>query len=316
MPLLADYAITPDVFDVASYSTEDECAARIENLREVVLMEGLVRDLRDGAWHTLFESRIRSWHRRGTELVRKLVRQGRLVQYPPALPDPPADDLSWCTEALAGHASHPFAGGVIATRAVKDEFADEPLVVRIDKLTSAHWWTARSPSVRVARTLADYEQHLAPVLRCSNSLMFIDPHLDPGKPRYRDFGTLLRRAGTRTPAPLIEIHRVCYEGSGPGRTLPTRDDPAYFKRRFRDGLGETLCAAGLSAEVFIWDDFHDRYLISNLIGISLSYGFDTSRVRDARTAWTRLGRQDRDDVQREFDRHGRQHKLADHFEIP
>ena len=122
MPLLADYAITPDVFDVASYSTEDECAARIENLREVVLMEGLVRDLRDGAWHTLFESRIRSWHRRGTELVRKLVRQGRLVQYPPALPDPPADDLSWCTEALASHASHPLAGGVIVTRAVKDEF--------------------------------------------------------------------------------------------------------------------------------------------------------------------------------------------------
>ena len=27
MPLLADYAITPDVFDVTSYSTAGECAA-------------------------------------------------------------------------------------------------------------------------------------------------------------------------------------------------------------------------------------------------------------------------------------------------
>ena len=36
MPLLADYAITPDVFDVASYSTPRECEARLDNLRQVM----------------------------------------------------------------------------------------------------------------------------------------------------------------------------------------------------------------------------------------------------------------------------------------
>ena len=30
MPLLADYAITPDVFDITSYPTASECEARIE----------------------------------------------------------------------------------------------------------------------------------------------------------------------------------------------------------------------------------------------------------------------------------------------
>ena len=30
MPLLADYAITPDVFDIASYPTAGECEARLE----------------------------------------------------------------------------------------------------------------------------------------------------------------------------------------------------------------------------------------------------------------------------------------------
>ena len=54
------------------------------------------------------------------------------------------------------------------------------------------------------------------------------------------------------------------------------DDPEHFQRRFRNGLGEVLRAAGLSAVVFIWDDFHDRYLISNLVGISLPNGFDTT----------------------------------------
>lgn len=34
MALLADYAITPDVFHVTSYPTEGECAARLETIRE------------------------------------------------------------------------------------------------------------------------------------------------------------------------------------------------------------------------------------------------------------------------------------------
>ena len=73
MPLLADYAITPDVFDKTSYSTADECAARLESIREAMLTEGLVRDLRDGEWRALFRSDERSWHPRGRELVKKLA---------------------------------------------------------------------------------------------------------------------------------------------------------------------------------------------------------------------------------------------------
>ena len=48
MPLLADYAVTPDVFDVASYSNEEACRASLELIREAMLTEGLVRDLRGG----------------------------------------------------------------------------------------------------------------------------------------------------------------------------------------------------------------------------------------------------------------------------
>ena len=81
MPLFADYAITPDVFDRTSYSTAAECEARIETLREAMLNEGLVRNLRDGAWRCLFRSDTRPWHRRGIELVKKLANQGRLVPF-------------------------------------------------------------------------------------------------------------------------------------------------------------------------------------------------------------------------------------------
>ena len=45
MPLLADYAITPDVFDVTSYSSGEVCSARLETIREAMLTEGLFRNL-------------------------------------------------------------------------------------------------------------------------------------------------------------------------------------------------------------------------------------------------------------------------------
>ncbi len=311
MALLADYAITPDVFDITSYSTEEECEARLGTIREAMLTEGLVRDLRDGAWSDFLRSGPRPWHRRGRELLKKMKTQGRLLRFEPALPDPPADDRAWCAEALATDVERPFQGGVITTSSVKEAYANERRVARIDRLSSARWWVSRSPSVRVKRALADYEQHLDLVLRFSNSLMFIDPYLDPRKPQYGSFGTLLERAGHRAPAPRIEIHRVCHEGS----RWPLTEDPTYFQRRFRDTLGGLLRVAGLHAEVFIWRRFHDRYLISNVVGISLPNGFDVSRDTLDFTTWTRLGRGDRDDVQREFDPGAGRHGLVDRFDV-
>ena len=47
MPLLTDYAITPDVFDVTSYSTPRECEARLDTIRDAMLSKGPVRNLRE-----------------------------------------------------------------------------------------------------------------------------------------------------------------------------------------------------------------------------------------------------------------------------
>lgn len=315
MPLLADYAITPDVFDVTSHAGEEVCAARLETIREAMLTEGIVRDLRAGEWRLLFRSDDRPWHRRGRELVKKLSQQGRLIRHRPGLSVAPNDDQGWCAEALASHANCPLTGGVIVTGPVKQAYAGQPLVSTIDRLSSSSWWAARGSSVKLQRTTADYLKQLETVLRCSNSILFIDPHLDPARRGYGDFGVLLGGAGKRRPAPKIEIHRVCYEGSGPGRHFPLRDDSSYFEHRFRDELAKPLSAAGLRAEVYIWDDFHDRFLISNLVGILLPNGFDTGGAY-TETRWTRLGRTDRDGVQREFDPASRPHKLHGRFTIP
>ena len=316
MALLADYAITPDVFDVMSYQTEGECEARIELIREPMLTEGVVRDLRDGEWRDSFKNPDRAWHRWTKEIVRKLAAQGRLIRFSSVLPAPPDDDQGWCAEALGSRNVRAFTGGgVIVTEAVKNAYPDEPLVARIDRLRNAPWWAARSSSVSLPRTIADYLTNLDPVLRCSNSLLFIDPYLDPMQEGYREFGRIIDVAGGRRPPPRIEIHRVCYEGFT-GRRFPMNEERDYFERRFHEGISDKLHAAGLQAEVFVWDDFHDRYLISNLVGISLPYGLATTRDPNSVTRWSRLGRNDRDGVQREFDPASKRHVLRARFAIP
>ncbi|QII12704.1 hypothetical protein KsCSTR_33250 [Candidatus Kuenenia stuttgartiensis] len=155
------------------------------------------------------------------------------------------------------------------------------------------------------RYISSYIDNFKLILKCANSMMFIDPHLDPTKPRYQDLQRVFSSMAGRSPAPPIEIHRVCYVRSGRSRqVLPESDWKSCFH-----ALSSSLLSAGLFADVFIWDNFHDRFIISDLVGISAQNGFDTTTHPGSKTTWNRLGRQERDDVQREFDPASGRHNL-------
>jgi hypothetical protein len=309
--LLSEYALTPDIFDSTSYSSDEVAGIQLQRLKEVMVAEGLVRDLREGNWFDFFKSTGRSWHMRGKELLKRLAKQNRLRRSHSALADEPATDQEWCKEALASHTSDPLAG-IVATHAVAELFPNEPLVARIDQLASVPWWTGRSSSVRLARKLVAYAEHLDLILKCANSVMFIDPHLNPSQSRYRDFTSLLLGTSGRTPAPKVEAHRVCYFESQNKRN---QKDEAGWREFFGSWI-VPLQGAGVSVEVFIWNDFHDRYVISDLAGISLPNGFDTTTDSASITTWTRLGRNERDDIQREFDPASNRHALRHRFRLP
>lgn len=312
MSLLAEYALTPDVFDSTSYANDEVGDIRLQHLKEVLLHEGLVRDLRDGQWFSLFSLNNRPWHLRGKELLKKLKQQGRLQRHSPSLPSKPETDEEWCKEALSSHGNSPLSG-IIVTCRVKNSFSGEPLVAAIDRLTGAPWWCVRDSSVRLIRNRSAYEGILRPVLQYANHIMFIDRNLDPSRTQYREFAEILRRVAGRRPSPVIEIHRVCYSGSGPNRNII---DNQEWESRFTYAWATILSSIGVSVEVFIWDHFHDRYLISDLIGISVPNGFDTTTNQTDMTTWSRLKRQDRDDVQKEFDPATNRHKILYRFKLP
>lgn len=297
MPLLAEYALTPDVFDSSAYSSEEVCGLHLQALKDVLLHEGLIRNLRGGEWAKTFDYSSRSWHQRGKELLKKLRTQHRTVLTEATRPSTPQTDAEWCLEALGSHASHPLAG-VIATDATAAPHAGNVTVSSVNRLATAPWWAARSPSLRLGRTLTDYQAALASVLRHANSLIFIDPFIDPSD--HHQYGDLIRILASlhgRSVKPLIEIHRAAWYRSENDKRPKVEEVVAAL----RPPIQAVAKSAGISVEVFLWDDIHDRYLITDLIGISLPYGFGTTKTPNAQTTWTRLGRDDRDSVQREFD---------------
>lgn len=310
--MLAEYALIPDIFSCASYSSEEVCRIRIQNIKDVLLHEALVRDLRDGEWSKHISNHISNWPLCVKELLKKLYRDNRLIKSPPGRRCSPQNNHEWCEEALASH-DKSLLNGIITSSSEANNYKEVPEVASIEKLSSAPWWQGRSESVRLNQTVNDYLKHLNLILKHANSIMFIDPHIDPSKPNYKNFYRILVAAKRDKCSPLIEIHRVCYRGSGPSRRVIPNNEWVSI---FQNSLSKHLSSINLKAEIFIWDDFHDRYLITNIFGISMPYGFAESRNMAKKTSWTRLSRIDREDVQREFDEPVKCHTLRKRFTIP
>ena len=302
MALFSEYAVTPDVFNESCYESPILCDNYFRQLHEVFLSEGIVRNLRNGEWQKFFLSPS-PWHSRVKHLLVELEKEGRLMPSDPSLDYRPQNDRDWCDEALASHENLPLHGIIVseAIRGIYQKKKQKQLVESVNRLSfpNCRWWSPgdRSNSIRLKRNINEYKKALTLILRHANSIMFIDPYIDPTLSHYASFIQLLKAVGERSPKPSVEIHCKIRRGSG-------QRAPAWNKEKmktiFRENL-EPVLEIFKKIEILVWDDFHDRYLISNLGGILMSNGFDTS-TDSSRTTWARLGRNVRDDVQREFDR--------------
>lgn len=296
--MLRDLAIIPDIFDPSCYSQPDICQFHLKEIKDELLNAALARNLFDGSLTEYFHENTGRWHPKGKELLKKLAIQNRFYKFSSIGAEKPANDIQWAAEAVAGHDRKPLTNGVILSHLNAPSFQKIPVVCSIEQLDSVRWWQNRPISVQVQRRTNEYIKALSLVLNHSNSLMFIDPHLDPSKRSYREFQNILLATRRTPPLPKIEIHRVCYYGSGQKRVEETNEN---WEMTFRGKLGSALRLIGNNAEVFIWKEFHRRYLISDLIGIFLDNGMDISDNPDDILQMARLDRADRDSILKEFD---------------
>ncbi len=295
--MIDEYALIPDIFDPACYSQSSYIDMCLPHLKEALFNEAIVRDLGDGDWSRWCSDpeRLKASHRLAGEILRKLEHRNRLHRFPKQFRSSPTDAEGWCKEALRSHRNSPLSG-IMSSDQTKRIFSSEPLVASIEKLPGCQWWQSRSCSALLERTTESYLTALSRILKCANSLMFIDPNVDPTKKNYSEFFRLLAPLKDRRPAPMVEVHRSFCLGDGPGRKLLNKEQG---RELFRP-LDKELQSLGLNAEVFFWQDFHARYLITDLLGIVAEAGFDKTEGRQS-TTWARLSSADRDTIQAEFD---------------
>ncbi|MFZ1976722.1 MAG: hypothetical protein WAV76_02095, partial [Bacteroidota bacterium] len=187
--MLTEYALIPDILDASCYSAQGICSVHLQGLKEVVLREALVADLHNGNLGKYISANANRWDPKGKELFKKIVTQNRLISRPAIGLTTPNVDTEWIDEAYASHNNEPLDG--IITSEVNKLHRQDPIIASIEKLSSAIWWQNRTSSIRVLRNTQSYIKALEKILRYSNSIMFIDPHLHPYKHSYREFELLL-----------------------------------------------------------------------------------------------------------------------------
>ena len=311
--MIYEFALTPGVFDPSLCGNRDQWELQLRYLAKGLMIDSLVADLRDGRWSQFVqEGQVRgNLHVKAKELLRKLRGANRLRLRTLCGTAQCLLDQEWLEEAVNSHQQEEFQG-IITSETTCRGRTHRDCVQSIERIHLSPWWQGRQHSKLLMRYSGDYIETLRPILRQANSLMFIDRFIDPNEPRYQTIPHMMAIAvgrATSRPYPRMEIHRACYDGTGERRTFPNQAD---LIQRFRLPQWNQC-----SFEVYIWDDFHERYLISELCGIHLGAGFDASPVPvlHQTTTWTRLDREVRDQVQREFDPASNIHRLRYQFRI-
>lgn len=294
--MLKEIAITPDVWLHGAFSSAEHQGLALTALWKGVERGAIIRDLCDGQWFQTLSAQQGAWHPRAKEVIKHL--RQRIVRVQRQGAALPAVELDWLNEAYASHKAAPHLSNIFLTDGLAENVVAAnygQIAKGTSKLPFCEPFSGAGCSVKVKRNLADYVATLSPVFRYSNVIAFIDPYITPGATNYAKFPELLRAIAQVNPTARVEIHRELADRNAP--VMPTPQD--WFLR-FSQWLRIDPQVAQLAICVHIWDEFHDRYLVSDLIGISVPYGFDTTAKANDMTRWTMLSRADRDDVFQEF----------------
>lgn len=311
--MLHEFALSPSIFRADEYENSMVADLCLKGIGPSLLDDCIVRNLHDSNWLQAIHERSAHLHPRAKELIKKLEKQGRLVNFKSMQSPCPQAEVEWENEAISTHQESRLDGMIFTKNSKLKRHSRNDLVECPEKLANVNFWKNRSCSRRIPRNIQAYSELLDPVLRNANFIAFIDPHLDPTQERYKDFIRLLTHPSlaARKIKPEIEVHRVAWIGNTENK-LPRCAD---IKSMIFEAWDKELKQRSIKIKVFLWDDIHDRFVASDLLSMNWSNGFDTTTSTSAKVTISRLSRKDRKDLQDEFTYNSTQHKRLDHFSI-
>ncbi len=173
--------------------------------------------------------------------------------------------------------------------------------IELKDLFESGWDPSMQNSMRIRRHSSNYIPAIKNLLRASRSVSIIDPYFDPSHPDYSGAKQLIDECNQSNVCTEVNIHRVYHKGRESIRSndpLFRPPDRAEWENLFRNEL--SIYTSALKISVFIWPEFHDRYILTNLMGLSLPYGISTTTDPTeitGTTTWSRLSASDNERLQ-------------------
>jgi len=213
---------------------------------------------------------------RKTEIIsmlkKRIVKRGSR-NYVPTLP--------WLENAEKENLTRPFKGILSCSNprnasSVKVITCADDILIRLEDFPGS-CDAARTPDALVAP--------IAPILRCCEFAVFVDPYFDTSlrflEPFQRRLQIIMQeRYGCASPK--VQLHTAierCFKPSDPRDTSLEVREAARLMKGFQDKLPEVI-PQGLSIRVVIWKErprgqkLHNRYLLTDIGSVSFGIGLD------------------------------------------
>ena len=263
--MIYEYALEPEL--VATWTDRSTCRYFKESFG---LGQGRVVSRYPKRWKRLvwnaFNSTDDFARKRLEELLASLSEQ--MVQRSDARWD--GESTSWRDNAESEHERLPFHAILALTNL--ENYA-HVLTEReiIDEDSAVRWAVGRGCFVE--RNAVEMAEVVAPMLRCSSIVVFIDPHFGPGLPRFRrPFAAFLEQMVRQRPGEMpkrIEVH--------------TGAEDTGTEEFFREECDTKLCRC-VPEEMRVLvrrlrqkqdgEKLHNRYILTNLGGVAFGTGLD------------------------------------------
>lgn len=263
--MIYEYALEPEL--VATWTDRSDCRYFKESFG---LGQGRVVSRYPKRWKSLvwnaFNSTDDFARKRLEELLASLSEQ--MVQRSDARWD--GESTSWRNNAESEHERLAFHA--ILARTNPKNHARVLTENDLDEDSATRWAVGRWCSV--ARSAAEMADAVAPLLRCSSDVIFVDPYFGPERPRYRrSFEAFLERMVSQRPGEMpkrVEVHTAA-DNTGTEEFFRGECDT---KLRRCVPKGTQVLVRRLKQKQD-GEKLHNRYILTDLGGITFGTGLDT-----------------------------------------
>lgn len=280
--MLAEFALTPSLFDPEAHSDVEEWREQLRELGinmfpKLSVWPVIISNLHGGSWYEVIFQMIQSIEDdRARRLCQGILSNAKQMLVPrPAVLDWPDDDAAWAREAISSHCVEPI-DRIVTTDCVHQSLCDRCRAVRsISEVMQAGFWKGISFDDSPPMII---EKQVAAVRRlCIHAQFFavISPHIYGGEDDESDFALELAKLAIRPaegyPKADFEIHIEGPDGNASsadfGKRLEKRID--VMARKIRAVLlpGERTC-------LVVWPKLLDRLIIA---GFNVGAGSGKSR---------------------------------------